>query len=299
MCDITGLQAHVVRYWESQFPMLAPQKNRAGQRTYRKRDVEMVLRIKELLYEDQYTIAGAKKRLTNDLRGASKLKLVDSEKKLQVITTQDVADEGNYNTDTEIELSSDKLTPLYLSVVVSPFLNAIAEVQAIINEIKGRDLQGIVIKSIRQSSPLDISLNGAAEAIQQIKDTVVPWRRKHLEKMALLLEKEKQAEIGNRKAEILEKRARSIKDNAEAERIAADAAKQREETERIRLENEKLRLELQRSKIQLALDVLAQVAPNLSETEKIAYVVKLLPPLEILASSELEIMVNKGDADGQ
>src|SRR2546423_3535202 len=79
VCDITGVQAHVLRYWESEFPMLAPQKNRAGQRTYRKRDVEMVLRIKELLYEDQYTIAGAKKRLTNELRGASKLKVVTPE----------------------------------------------------------------------------------------------------------------------------------------------------------------------------------------------------------------------------
>ena len=79
VCEITGVQAHVLRYWESEFPMLAPQKNRAGQRTYRKRDVEMVLRIKELLYEDQYTIAGAKKRLTNELRGASKLKVVTPE----------------------------------------------------------------------------------------------------------------------------------------------------------------------------------------------------------------------------
>jgi DNA-binding transcriptional MerR regulator len=76
VCDITGVQAHVLRYWESEFPMLAPQKNRAGQRTYRKRDVEMALRIKELLYEDQYTIAGAKKKLANELRGASKLKVV-------------------------------------------------------------------------------------------------------------------------------------------------------------------------------------------------------------------------------
>lgn len=76
VCDITGVQAHVLRYWESEFPMLAPQKNRAGQRTYRKRDVEMALRIKELLYEDQYTIAGARKKLSSELRGASKLKVV-------------------------------------------------------------------------------------------------------------------------------------------------------------------------------------------------------------------------------
>ena len=79
VCELTGVQAHVLRYWESEFPMLAPQKNRAGQRTYRKRDVEMALRIKELLYEDQYTIAGAKKKLSTELRGASKLKVVTSE----------------------------------------------------------------------------------------------------------------------------------------------------------------------------------------------------------------------------
>ena len=86
VCDITEIQAHVLRYWESEFPMLAPQKNRAGQRTYRKRDVEMVLRIKELLYEDQYTIAGAKKRLTNEIRGASKLKVVTPEMGAQAMS---------------------------------------------------------------------------------------------------------------------------------------------------------------------------------------------------------------------
>jgi DNA-binding transcriptional MerR regulator len=84
VCDLTGVQAHVLRYWESEFPMLAPQKNRAGQRTYRKRDVEMALRIKELLYDDQYTIAGAKKKLASELRGASKLKVVTPEMSAQV-----------------------------------------------------------------------------------------------------------------------------------------------------------------------------------------------------------------------
>jgi DNA-binding transcriptional MerR regulator len=79
VCELAGVQAHVLRYWESEFPMLAPQKNRAGQRVYRKRDVEIALRIKELLYEDQYTIAGAKKRLANDLRAGGKLKISSEE----------------------------------------------------------------------------------------------------------------------------------------------------------------------------------------------------------------------------
>ena len=76
VCELAGVQAHVLRYWESEFSMLAPQKNRAGQRVYRKRDVEIALRIKELLYEDQYTIAGAKKRLANDLRAGGKFRVI-------------------------------------------------------------------------------------------------------------------------------------------------------------------------------------------------------------------------------
>src|SRR6266566_3099632 len=68
VCELAGVQAHVLRYWETEFPTLAPQKNRAGQRTYRRKDVEMALRIKELLYDEQYTIAGAKKKLASELR---------------------------------------------------------------------------------------------------------------------------------------------------------------------------------------------------------------------------------------
>src|SRR5919198_2513925 len=72
VCELAGVQAHVLRYWETEFPMLAPQKNRAGQRTYRRRDVEMALRIKELLYDEQYTIAGAKKKLATEMRTSSR-----------------------------------------------------------------------------------------------------------------------------------------------------------------------------------------------------------------------------------
>lgn len=79
VCDIVDVQAHVLRYWETEFPMLSPQKNRSGQRSYRRRDVEIALRIKELLYEDLYTIAGAKKKLQAEMRDSSRLKIVHSE----------------------------------------------------------------------------------------------------------------------------------------------------------------------------------------------------------------------------
>ncbi|CAA9399796.1 MAG: Transcriptional regulator PA2737, MerR family [uncultured Pyrinomonadaceae bacterium] len=79
VCDLVGVQAHVLRYWETEFPMLSPQKNRSGQRSYRRRDVEIALRVKELLYDDLYTIAGAKKKLQIEMRESSRLKIVHSE----------------------------------------------------------------------------------------------------------------------------------------------------------------------------------------------------------------------------
>jgi DNA-binding transcriptional MerR regulator len=76
VCDIVGVQAHVLRYWETEFPMLSPQKNRSGQRSYRRKDVEISLRIKELLYDEMFTIAGARKKLQAENREAPKLKIV-------------------------------------------------------------------------------------------------------------------------------------------------------------------------------------------------------------------------------
>ena len=78
VCDHVGVQPHVLRYWESEFPMLAPQKNRAGQRVYRRKDLEIVLRIRELLYDEKFTIAGAKRKLSEEMRAGAppRLKVV-------------------------------------------------------------------------------------------------------------------------------------------------------------------------------------------------------------------------------
>jgi len=69
VCEITGVKPFVLRYWEQEFPELAPAKQPGGQRVYRRRDVELVLRIKQLLYEEQFTVAGAKKRLAEEAQG--------------------------------------------------------------------------------------------------------------------------------------------------------------------------------------------------------------------------------------
>jgi len=65
---IAGVPPYVLRYWESEFKLLRPKKNPAGQRLYRQRDLDLVRRIKTLLYEERLTLEGAKKRLLAESR---------------------------------------------------------------------------------------------------------------------------------------------------------------------------------------------------------------------------------------
>ena len=72
VCDLTGLRPHVLRYWETQFDVLHPVKNRAGNRVFRAADIEQVLLVKHLLYEQKYTIEGARQKL-QEMRAGGQL----------------------------------------------------------------------------------------------------------------------------------------------------------------------------------------------------------------------------------
>ena len=80
VCELTGLKPHVLRYWESQFRFLNPAKNRSGNRVYQRREVELILLVKHLLYTEKYTIEGARQKVdehrkAGDLRRASRAAL--------------------------------------------------------------------------------------------------------------------------------------------------------------------------------------------------------------------------------
>src|SRR6266566_6941936 len=72
VAGLCRLPAYVLRFWETEFPQLKPIKSSTGQRMYRKRDVESVVRIKKLLYEDGFTIAGARQHLRAEIKGDRK-----------------------------------------------------------------------------------------------------------------------------------------------------------------------------------------------------------------------------------
>ena len=77
---LTGLEPYVLRYWESEFPQLKPDKGRSGQRLYKKKDVDNIFHIKQLLYKDGYTIAGARRKL-NGKAGRDVNAVIESAKK--------------------------------------------------------------------------------------------------------------------------------------------------------------------------------------------------------------------------
>ena len=73
VCSLTDLKPHVLRYWESQFRFLHPAKNRSGNRVYQRREVELIMLVKQLLYVEKYTIDGARQRV-DEYRKAGELK---------------------------------------------------------------------------------------------------------------------------------------------------------------------------------------------------------------------------------
>ncbi|HTQ58173.1 MAG TPA: MerR family transcriptional regulator [Bryobacteraceae bacterium] len=70
VAGLLGVEPYVLRYWETEFPSLAPKKSGTGHRLYRRKDVELLLRIKHLLYEKRYTIEGARQTLQNEAKGS-------------------------------------------------------------------------------------------------------------------------------------------------------------------------------------------------------------------------------------
>ena len=77
VADLAGVETHVLRFWESEFPRLSPKKTSSGQRQYRRKDVEAVLEIKRLLYDEGYTIAGARKVLRQKAKAKAKRKAAE------------------------------------------------------------------------------------------------------------------------------------------------------------------------------------------------------------------------------
>src|SRR5687768_7957787 len=136
VCEIVGVQAHVLRYWETEFSMLSPQKNRSGQRSYRRKDVETALRIKQLLYDEMFTIAGARKKLQAEQRETPKLKIVHPEPERETVEVDSQSPSlFEVSTFEEIELDLDTVEPK-VSALITEQREAIKRLGAQLLELR-------------------------------------------------------------------------------------------------------------------------------------------------------------------
>lgn len=182
-----------------------------------------------------------------------------------------------------------RLTVQYLEKDIAPFLNAISEIQRLLDGLLGREVKEIAIKVITQNSPIGVSLEGVSDTFLAATDLIIPWKRKHAEKMAEYARREKQYEIEKKRIELQEANLQITKSQQEIAKSSIEISKMEAEAEKIRIENEKSKLELQRAKIELAMDVLNKIAPSLQETDKLSALVNLLPLLDTVIASDVEI----------
>jgi antitoxin component HigA of HigAB toxin-antitoxin module len=157
--------------------------------------------------------------------------------------------------------SSSKLTPEYLATSIGPYLRAIAEIQHIVDEILERTAFEAHINTISasiQHAHIRVNIDGAPDAIHLIKTLILPWKKQN------------------------EKNVQQFRGTEQTAATEAENSKGASETKR-------LRVELTRGLVQLATELMTQIAPNLAPESKKAFGKRLLPHLEILTLSTLEI----------
>lgn len=244
------------------------------QRLVEHHEFDKALRQLSLLREEVYPRARIRReieQLYDELRGITNVTLTPVKRDVPVAAPQ------------------AKLTAQYLERDVAPFLNAIVEIQRLLDRLLERETREVAIRVISQNSPIGVSLEGVSDTFLAVTDLLIPWKRKHAEKMAEYARREKQYEIEKKRIELHEANLQLAKSQQEIEKSSAEVAKLREEAEKLRIENERARMELGNAKIQFALDILAKVAPNLSETDKLSSLVRLLPLLDTVVASDIEI----------
>ncbi len=183
-----------------------------------------------------------------------------------------------------------KLTPSYLVEGVLPYIKAVAEVQEMILQIQGEQPQEVMIRSISQQAPsFRISFEGAREAIEVIQRWIAPWRRSQVESMARIQERKAGIEIALAEAEMRAEELMRAKEKSEYEKLASEIDLKRQVAKKMQAENEQAEMNLQNERLALAPKVLAAYGPWLSDDELNKLVPRLLSPLILLSSVQIEV----------
>lgn len=189
---------------------------------------------------------------------------------------------------TLVAATDQDLTPSVLAEQIVPYIEALRTIQKVSDDIRGYHDRDVIVRLIKQSSPFEFSLEGAADAVDSLKEDIVPWRRKNAQRIANLKASELEVEIEKKKAEADQIQIRIEKEEAETEQVKVDTESKRWEIEQKKVATEKMRFELKMEKFQLALEMVSKLNPDLSYEEKITRTHQMLASVETLTMSELE-----------
>ena len=123
VASLVGVEPHVLRYWEREFRTIRPTKSAKGQRVYSRRDVENLMRVRDLLYADGFTIAGAKKKLQRA--------------EPEAVTVLEIASEPAVQPELEQKLSMQPKPPAPEAHIRSALLDLRSEIEALLTELGG------------------------------------------------------------------------------------------------------------------------------------------------------------------
>jgi DNA-binding transcriptional MerR regulator len=128
VCSATSLEPHVLRYWESEFPTLRPKKNRGGKRAYQDKDIEIICQIKRLLYEEKYTISGAKQKLNEDRQSAETPSTKRARSKADEARSSQLLEEASSSEPCSIQSSESILSAQMSSDLISSLKKELEEI---------------------------------------------------------------------------------------------------------------------------------------------------------------------------
>jgi hypothetical protein len=187
------------------------------------------------------------------------------------------------------ERVSKPLTPIYIKDILIPYLQAIAELQAVINELKGDQFNEIHIIEIKISTLVEVSMIATHDAVNILKETIIPWCRDHAEEMATLERTDKLIEDQRTLAGVLTQKAQNS-EGPVADTLYAEVEQVNEHINRLREEFDNKRVAFEEAKAHMTLDVLLNIKPHIRGAKRIAFLTRLAPHLDKLTSSELELV---------
>ncbi len=189
---------------------------------------------------------------------------------------------------TVIFADPNPLTPSTFQEKVLPHLNALQELQDVFDLARKRKKQRtLILRTVAYFCPVQVGFDGVGDAINAVKEDLVPWRRRHAQKLAQLEEQDRVAGTATKRAEEARIRAEAAVGKAEAKKLRAEADKAEAEAQSVRIANKKAEFELNKIYFDFAMELAEKYFPKASVAERMVHAMQMLPQIKVLSDGKM------------